>query len=373
MPRRGDNIRKRKDGRWEGRYKKYRNLDGTLVYGSLYGKSYIEVKEKLTNITSNNIFRPKNNCFLTFGDVLKLWISSNNIRLKGGTINKYQNIIDMHLMPELGAVMIKDISSAMINKFLSKKLICGRLDGRGALSPSYVRSITIVINSALKYAVSEGYCEPLKTPINKPALEKNDIPILKKEEQKILEHVIITKPTEINLGILLCLYTGLRLGELCALSWDDVDLVNKIIHVRHTVARVKIENESIKQKTKLIIDKPKTKSSIRDIPIPSSINDLLICYKKRHSSPYVISNKPSFITPRTFEYHYKQLLRKNNISNINFHAIRHTFATRCIEAGVDIKSLCEILGHSNVSITLNTYVHSSIEQKRLQLEKLTSE
>ena len=370
MARRGDNIRKRKDGRWEGRYKKGREMNGSIVYGSVYGKSYFEVKEKLTDINNNVNIYVCNKSTLTFGDILIQWLSSNKIRLKGGTINKYQNIIDTHLMPDLGLVKIVRITSSMINSFLSKKLMDGRIDGSGALSPSYVRSMMIVINSAIKYAVSEGLCEPFKTPINKPSLEQKEIPVLTIIEQKRLEDIIYADFDEFKAGVLLSLYTGLRIGELCALSWNDVDMINKVIHVRHTIARVKNENETDAYKTKLIIDKPKTKASTRDIPISSLLFDLLKRLKNGYDSNFVISKDSSFVNPRTFEYHYQQLLKQNNIPYINFHCIRHTFATRCIEAGVDIKSLSEILGHANVNITLNTYVHSSIELKRSQLEKL---
>lgn len=363
MAKRSDNIHKRKDGRWEGRYKKGRDENGRIKYGSVYGKTYKEVKEKLSIISVLPASTKTNKCYnKTFGDVLNLWITNNKIRLKGGTINKYQNMIDSHIMPELGTILI--------NTFLTQKITSGKLDGSGGLAPSYVRSMMLVINAALQYAVKEQLSMPLKSPICKPTIPKQDIPILSLEDQKRLEGYLKSNINTTTIGILISLHTGLRIGEVCALSWDDIDLGRKIIKVRHTVARIKDENEDYDFSTRLVLDAPKTKSSIRDIPISSA---LLPCLMDWHSiSPlgFLLTGTNSFMQPRTFEYRYHKVLEECDVVSINYHALRHTFATRCIEAGVDVKSLSEILGHANVSITLNTYVHSSIDMKRTQLEKM---
>ena len=190
------------------------------------------------------------------------------------------------------------------------------------------------------------------------------------DQQKIFERQLLHEMDTTKLGILISLHTGLRIGEICALTWENVDIIKKVIYVRTTIARVK-DNSCSGTKTKLIIDAPKTKSSKRDIPISSFLLPILTTMKSSAISPYVISESPTFIQPRTYEYRYHKLLDSCGLESINYHSLRHTFATRCIEAGVDVKSLSEILGHSNVSITLNTYVHSSMELKRTQLEKLT--
>ena len=176
---------------------------------------------------------------------------------------------------------------------------------------------------------------------------------------------------ETKLGVYISLYTGLRIGEICALSWEDIDLSNGLLYVRHTLSRVLCE-ENGKRRTVLIIDQPKTQSSLRKIPINSDLLRILNEMYPKAESRYVVSNQASFVSPRTYEYRYCKILQESGIHHINYHALRHTFATRCIEVGVDIKSLSEILGHSNVSITLNTYVHSSMDLKRSQLEKLTA-
>lgn len=372
MSRRGDNIRKRKDGRWEGRYKRGRSADGSLLYGSVYGKTYHEVKEKLSKAVKDSakeyLHRGREK---TFGEVLNLWMANNRIRLKGGTVNKYQNLIDSHIMPELGYIGISKLDATRINSFLEDKLKNGRLDESGGLSPSYVRSIMLIINAAVNFAVEEQLCLPLKTVICKPMIPKSELAILTFEEQRKIEGFLLDNFKLSSIGILISLHTGLRIGEVCGLSWDDVDLKKRIIVVRHTVARVK--DDSVNgRKTKLILDTPKTEASVREIPISTILFPVLIRLREISSEGFVISGKNEFMKPRTLEYHYHKVLYECGIHRINFHALRHTFATRCVEAGVDIKSLSEILGHANVGITLNTYVHSSLEMKRTQIEKLTT-
>lgn len=371
MSKRGENIHKRKDGRWEARYRKGRNSAGNIIYGSVYGKTYREAKEKLIAISSapKDTIKPINQEH-NFKEILCLWMENNRVRHKGATIKKYQYLIDRHILPELGDLKLSQITSTVINSFLTRKMENGKLDKSGGLSASYVRSIMLIINAALKFAVDEEMCQPLKSPVYKPVSQNNEITVLRIDEQKRLETHLISEIAPTQLGILISLHTGLRIGEICALSWEDIDIENRIIHVRHTVARIKSTDFSEGNSSKLIIDAPKTKASNRDIPIPSVLLPILKSNCTAASSKYVVSDTKDFVSPRTYEYRYHRLLEKCGIESVNYHVLRHTFATRCIEAGVDVKSLSEILGHSNVSITLNTYVHSSMEMKRTQLEKL---
>ena len=237
---------------------------------------------------------------------------------------------------------------------MNRKLESGRLDGKGGLSPAYVRSIMLVINSVIEFSIAECLCPPVKINIHMPAMQRKELEILNSSDQARLETALLADLDETSLGIYLTLQTGLRIGEVCALRWCDIDLARAIIHIRSTIARVRAANNEVCRKTKLIRDTPKTKASTRDIPIAEN----------------VISPTAEFVSPRTFEYRFHKFLTENNIPDVNYHVLRHTFATRCVEAGVDIKSLSELLGHSNVAITLNTYVHSSIERKREELKKL---
>lgn len=371
MSKRGENIHKRKDGRWEGRYVKGRNVNGSIIYGYIYGKTYRDVKDKLifscSEIKSDTFTNYQEHYF---EHILNLWLENNRIRQKAATVSKYQYLIETHIAPSLGKVKLSEITSTMINSFLLQKLQNGRLDEQGGLSPSYVRNIMLVINGALKFAVDEQLCPPLKSPIFKPTVQKRELSIFSCSDQQKLESYLLSVSDPTCIGILLSLYTGLRVGEVCALSWDDIDFERHIIHIRHTVARIKSNGNTSDKSSQLILDTPKTKSSSRDIPISSALFPLLQQASQTAVSKYVVSQSNDFVSPRTFEYRYHRILKKCEIENLNYHALRHTFATRCVEAGIDVKSLSEILGHSNVSVTLNTYVHSSIELKRSQLEKL---
>lgn len=371
MARRGDNIRKRNDGRWEGRYCIGRQMDGSIRYGSVYGKTYSETKEKLNEKKKNSQFEyssPK--IEKTFGDVVVMWLDSNRIRLKGGTVHKYQYLINNHILPELGRVKLSSMSAARINNFLNDKMENGRLDHNGGLSPSYVKTIMLIVNSVMQYAVNERMCLPLNNPVYMPKPEKKDLTILTIEEQKKLEQYLMTENNSTNIGIMLSLHAGLRIGEVCGLSWEDIDFEQGLLKVRHTVARVQNKDHEGKTISGLILDTPKTSASVRDIPLSAVLIDILMKYYAHSESPFVVSISDSFLSPRTLEYRYHIVLKRCGVSDVNFHALRHTFATRCIESGMDVKSLSEILGHGNVSVTLNTYVHSSMERKRSQIEKM---
>ncbi len=365
MAKHGERIRKRKDGRWEGRYKTGNKENGSTVYTSVYGKTYSEVKQKLREAEhGNNKFSSKK----TFGFIVERWLIINRNRLKRSTLHKYEYLIDSHIMPFLKDKNVNDIDTVYLNKFVDEKLKNGRLNGGGELSKSYVRSIILIINSVMTYAVQEGWRSPLRTPIYKPSADNKELKILDVSKQIELEQKLKNRCDLTSLGILITLHTGLRIGEVCALKWDNIDFKNRIIHIRSTVSRAKKEDSE--NGSTLIIDTPKTKTSIRDIPFSYDLYDTLLNARSFSKSAYVISDKESFVSPRTFEYRYHGIMKKLKMPDINYHALRHSFATHCVERGVDIKSLSEILGHSNVSITLNTYVHSSMELKRAQLEKI---
>lgn len=177
-------------------------------------------------------------------------------------------------MPELGLTKVNELSATRINTFLDEKISRGRVDGSGGLSASYVRSIMLVINAAIKYAVSEQLCSPLKTPICKPSVDKTELSILSSEEQNKLETSLLNNFDLTGAGIYISLHTGLRIGEVCSLAWNDIDMNKRVIHVRHTVARIRSGNSG--GSTILIIDTPKTKASKRDIPISSTLLPILL-------------------------------------------------------------------------------------------------
>ena len=370
MPKRGENIHKRKDGRWEARYKKGIDVNGKTAYGSVYANTYREVKAKLQlkqqNLTFGYISSKE---YYTFREAACLWLKDSQLSLKGASVYRYETLLNTHILPAFGNQRIDQITGTDINAFLATKLISGRVDGKGGLSPTYVRSIMLVMKAVLSYAAENRMCAPLQSKISKPQAVAKELPVLTQNEQKLLVNMCLTQIDETKVCVLLSLYAGLRIGEICALEWEDIDLENRLIHVRKTVSRVSGTGENMVRST-LVITRPKTIASFRDIPICSWLVPVLKQLHDMRRSAFVASSHAGFVSPRTFDYRYHKLLRTAGIQMFNYHALRHTFATRCIEAGIDVKTLSELLGHTDASITLNTYVHSSMERKRDQLELL---
>lgn len=330
-----------------------------------YGRS--ESAAPLRRVYALQACRP--GAALRFEQVLTRWVQHNRVHHKGSTAAKYQFLLERHILPGLGAFPLRGLTATVINSFLKEKLDSGRVNGTGGLSASYVRTMAVIIQSALQFAQDEHLFGGLNSKIYKPALVRNDKLALTPSEQRTLEAFAVQNPDPAGTAVMLALHTGMRIGEICALSWENVDLERKMIYVRHTVTRVR-EDTGRPGKTKMVIGDPKTISSRRDIPITSVLLRFLRRLRERSAGAYVASQCRGFVSPRTMEYRYHKLLDACGVRKVNFHALRHTFATRCIEVGVDIKSLSEILGHANATITLNTYVHSSMQRKRQQLEKL---
>lgn len=311
---------------------------------------------------------------ILFEDLLLFWLESNKIKLKQTTYVKYYDVIINHLIPELGNVKIRKIDSCFINEFLKNKLYSGRLDGNGGLSAGSIKIMIYIIKSAFNFALERNLTKKSLGKIVSPSYEKSTIDVFSISEQEKLERYLTNDMDESKLGILIALNTGLRIGEICALKWEDIDLNELTISVNHTVQRIKnIGDVDAKPKTKLIIGEPKTSSSKRIVPIQSYLIEYICHFYELRKSDFVIhGNTHDFLDPRTYQYRFEEYLKNCHIRHLNFHALRHTFATRCIEVGIDMKTLSEMLGHSNVSTTMNIYVHSSLEMKKSQIELLST-
>ena len=365
IPNRRDKIRKRKDGRWEGRYFKDRKPDGTIRYASVYAASYQEVKEKLRLINENPENKnSKSAKKLTVSEVGSFWLKEKSSEVKPATILKYEFMQKKHINPVLGDLSISDMTPEVIRNFMQEKLSFGKLDGKGMLSPSYVCSMLVVLEEIHQYAVREKLCRPFSGEINKPALPERQHPVLDAAEVTRLEAELRNNITTVNLGILLTLYTGLRIGEVCALQWGDIDLDRRILTVRQTVQRIKKQNGSY-----LSLGPPKTKHSLRSVPIYETLLPLMK-EMKQGDEIFVATGTASFLNPATCQYHFHKILKAAGLPEIRYHALRHTFATFCVAAEIDMKTLSQILGHTNTRFTLDVYTHPSHQQMLTEISKL---
>lgn len=367
MSKRGENIRKRPDGRWEGRFRVKDPVTGKQKDRSVYAKTYAEVKAKLAEIKYNLqkqsketvVLYEENNILLE--EIAREWLIRTAVSKKRSTYIKYRRIYENHLAAKLKGISLAEMSG--YDDMLLREKFCFH-DKK--FSDSLIKSIYCVLNQILQfcnaaYHVNIGlYDMPRRPKTVKP------VNALTQSEQICLLQKLYKDMDRKNLGILLCLSTGLRLGEICALKWSDIDLHGKVLYVNRTVQRIAIDQHSTK--TILWEDTPKSIFSKREIPIPDNIMPHLLSMKQ--PAEYVISGDAP-TEPRTYQYRFQKILLEAGIARHNFHILRHTFATNCINSGADIKSLSEILGHSSVHITLNRYVHPTIDTKRRHLNNLS--
>ena len=365
MPRKGENIYKRKDGRWEGRYIKGRDLSGKALYSYVYSKTYRDVKNKLVvaKSTLNNAGTLTSKTFL---EVSALWLESVLSYCKKSTYAKYKNTLEKHILPVFGQCDIAKISVPYINEFCQNKLLVWHL------SPKSVKDMLSIIKQVIRYAANFDIANNQDFKEVVIASKKHSIKGMTNTQVKLLSEFLLTEISYINVGILFSLYTGVRIGEICALKIGDISFEDKVVHIDKTMQRIQNFSDT-ENKTDIIISSPKSECSIRDIPIPQFIIDIIVKLNYADQNAYLLTGtRNKYIEPRTLENNFKKIARCCGVKNVTFHMIRHSFATMCIEAGVDIKSLSEILGHSSVNITLNRYVHTDMRTKQINMEKLYS-
>ena len=370
MARRGENIYKRKDGRWEGRYISSRDLNGKARYTSVYGKTYSEVKGKLKMSISdqNNNGHSTENPFMS--ELFELWLEKQRIGIKESTYSRYHYLINSRLKPAFAHITIGRLTTIQVDQYLLELSRNGRLDGNGGLSAKTVNDLLNIIKSTIKHAETIGCTTCCNLSQVHVKQESSEMRVLSVQEQQRLTCTLLNDTSCINLGILISLYTGIRIGELCALRWSDVDLNESVFYVRKTLQRIRNVSNNDDSKTRIAITCPKSSCSVRQIPIPGFLMDIALKNKSSEEAFLLTGKADSFIEPRTLQNYFKRVLVESNIADANFHSLRHTFATRCVEAGFEIKTLSEILGHSSTSITLNRYVHSSIESKKENMSKI---
>lgn len=367
MPRQGKNIYLRNDGRWEGRFIKDR-INGKPRYGYVFGKTYEDAERRLKDAISENKTSARgNDC--SFVSLTNEWLLLRTPQLKASSVAKYTNMLNLYLLPFFGDKQISSISRADIVQLSRELLTTGGTKSTG-LAPKTVNSVLSLVKNILEFAAREKSIPTVDTKDIFVKQPQKPMRILSRTEQQRLSSYLRENLTPCNMGILLCLYTGLRIGEICALTWADILIEEQCLYIHQTMQRVQVKGNAEK-KTKVVILPPKSDCSIRKIPIPNKICQLLLTNKRQDNAYLLTGMVHSFVEPRNMENRFKAVTKECDISDVNFHALRHTFATRCVELGFDVKSLSEILGHASVNITMNRYVHPSMELKQKNMNLLS--
>lgn len=369
MSKKGENIFQRSDGRWEARYiHHYEN--GKAKYHYLYASSYEEARAKKQHALAMIGARRESTPYNSFENVARQWLFSVRVSIKESSYTRYYRTVEKYLIPYFSSVDVCEIDHFRINTFTEYLLNTGGLRNEG-LSAKSVSDILCVLKSIIRFGECNGFVFGNTSGIRFPQRIKKSVKILDKKSRTHLERALLEAEDSTGIGILFALFADLRIGEICGLRWGDVDLRRRILNVERTVGRILNLDPDDMTKTKLIISEPKTESSIRVIPLPKFLIERLTIARGDHKDEdYILKGTPEPIEPATFYCRYKALMKRHNLNNYSFHALRHTFATRCVEKGFDTKSLSEILGHSSISTTLSFYVHPTLEQKRAQMERL---
>lgn len=302
---------------------------------------------------------------LTLSDYCSRWLTYSRIQLKESSYVKYENQINKYIIPELGHNTFATLTPWELERFLLLLQVqCG-------LSPKTAKDIMVLLNSIIRYAgkTDSGY---KVIQIDYPKVPKQEMRILTRAEQQTFISYLLHNMDSCKFGVLLALLTGIRIGELCALKWSDLSVDEEIIRISATMQRIKNTEANELGKTQITITSPKSEKSIRSIPMSPMIANICKHMTPEDGQAYLLTGTRRYMEPRTLQYRLKKYTTDCGLEGVHFHTLRHTFATRCMEVGFDVKVLSEVLGHANTSITLDRYVHVSFDIKRENMRKLSA-
>ncbi|EOH90976.1 tyrosine-type recombinase/integrase [Enterococcus pallens] len=355
--RRGENIYWRKDKRWEGRYSKGKNVHGKTMYGSVYGKTLREVREKLypLKVKYQMIQKDQGESAISLREWGYRWLLEMKSTIKQSTYANYEHKMVHYVLSEIGDYGLNELDEEAAEELLKSLQLRG-------LKPSTIQVIFRITNQCINVAIRKKLIKenPFKL-IQLPKVVKKRNQAITRQEQKRLETVAASEKNGKGLPVLLALYAGLRIGEIAALTWKDIDFENNLIHVHSTFQRV--FGVVAGKKTELVYTSSKTVSSIRSIPMSKLLKQVLMRQRKKSAGEFVVSRREQPVEPRLLTYHFHRIRKKAKLGTIHFHQLRHTFATRCLESKGDIVSVSALMGHGSTQMTLDTYASSLMEQQ----------
>lgn len=351
----GNNIYKRKDGRWEARYKKG-TKNGHTVYGYCYGKTYSQARAKQKEMESCP-FPALSDRNIRFQTLCEQFLKRKENIVKRSTLDKYDYSFRSHVFPLLGPVKVSRIDTACLQTFQAQL-------SEDGLAQKTIKDLLCLVKSVCRMFEKE-FPNLAILSCDLPKTNRNSVRVMNRQEQDVLVNFLLKNMDRKKFGILLTLMTGLRIGELCALQWKHISLDHGLLFVCGSMQRLKADDPE--RKTEVVIMEPKTSCSVRTIPLSPKLVELCAQFVSEDEEAFVLTGSHEYIEPRTMQNVFKQYVERCGLDGVHFHTLRHTFATRYAEAGLEIKSLTEILGHSSIRITLDMYVHSSMETKRMNM------
>lgn len=367
MARHGENIHKRKDGRYEGRYIKARDAAGHPVWGYVYSTSYKTVKETLLRRKAESGYYALADGNPTFEQLALLWLASISCGVKKSTYAHYLYTLQHYIFPTLRDIRVKSLTEAVLEQALLQ--IFTPTDGRhAALGNSVARECLVLVRRICKYACHLRLMRPVEIEVKLPQRPKKEKRFLREDEQRRLYKFVLHNPTPRKIGVLLAMQLGLRIGEICGLRWGDFDLSAGTVTIQRTVKRITAGDG----RTEVVIQTPKTATSMRVLPIPAELLAVLRQLRGNYSDEawFLSGSKRKPVEPRCYRKSIHGYLRRAKVAQICPHALRHTFATTCLQAGCDIKTLSELMGHANSSVTLQCYVHTTMDRKRWEIDRI---
>lgn len=345
------NTYRRKDGRFEGRYANGKNAAGKTKYGSVYGKTYAEIKEKLERAKAA-VNQPKPAVSQTISETVKAHLESGRHRLKPSTQAIYRRYLDCRIAPHFGTLPHDALTEQLVQEFINKLMEDG-------LAVNTVQSVFGLLKAATGRDLQVKF----------PKTSKAKVVFLSLDEQKRIESAAKASGEMNYIAVMLCLYAGLRIGEACGLLWSDIDLSNGFLYVNRTLQRICVEDGE--KKTEVVFLPPKSTTSKREITLSDFLVELLRKFKAKSETESVLSYNGKHIEPRTLQNRFKKILESAGVRDVCWHSTRHTFSVRMSENGADIETLSKLLGHASPVVTLSVYSHTSNERKRSCMNALS--